>query len=727
MGSAGEEEAARRAETAARYAEERVLARSTRLAELVGAVDEWVTSGEIAGTPFQFVIPTGIRATDTANLQAAINAMAGVGEVLIRGRYYTNAPLVFPSGAKLRGLGRVGDTVIDVAVTGDQLSDCAFRPADVLTAGSTTIDAANLVGTRTLSLTGLGGGATTTALFVQPAVGASVTASVATAGFLAGQRVFVAGGGTYSLAIVNGTTATLTRLGGHPGDAATGATVASGAIVMGAVIIARDDVSGGVGSGAGFGVGIYLVRGVSGVGPYTVTTDRPVLYPYGAGDLVQVFEEQIHGVSIANLEITGTSESRIIEFIQMRDSEMRDIYLHDYTTGVPGGGGAPSDLSVSFDTGSYNCWMRRVVIDGGGTQPGIGFESNEASGADNCVVRRTTPFGFRVNNGGPLTLDNCIATGCGDGVHANPETTGRGPLNLHIVGGEYENNGVGINLISCVDSTLTGVRARNNELNLCVDYGTATVTGGSFGSDDTEATHSGAASRTQYGIRLRLGAAVKLHGIDTSNARTGMHVYDGSVAHVFGWKHRGHVGANIGNQEAMLATQDSSRVWAQGLDFAILTGYRGVSAGGTSVVRISGSRIETIGDPAWNGIAAIGGTAAVSDTEFVGFNNDTVSASGATGQVITGDGVTFSAGAFVNLTDGSKANYGSVTLAGTTPVVVSLPASLGVVAGQDHRITATLKTVGGTQGVAPTVVAGTNQFTITGKAADTSVYAWRVI
>lgn len=664
----------------------------------------------------QFIGPSGDRATDTAAIQAALYATAGKGCVYVLGNYAISK-LKFPSHSKLVGLGRVEDTIFDALADGTQLSDAAFAGGAMTIIGSTTLSTANVVGTRTLSIAGLGGGTTTSSGYTQPDVGASVDVPVvSTSGLVSGQRVFISGGGTYTATILSSTSLRLLRIG-TIGDVATGSAVATSKLLIPAVLHIRDNVSqsGGIASGAGFNAFSYHVRGVSGVGPYNVTVDRPVQYLFGAGDAIDFYDEQIQSVELENFTITGTVKSRIIEFLTTRKCVLRDLDVRNFSTTTP------SDLAVSFDTGGFKNTMERVHVDAGGADAALGFESNEASVAKDCVVRHASALiGIRFNNGvSCLSLDNTV-TGCGWGLKGNPETVGNGPARLQIRGGCYDGNGIGIELFKCVDAELHGVSARNNTYNLLIDYGTAKVFGGSQSADGTTTGVYVYTSPSTYGILARNGAVAHLFGVNTSDCVFGLRVEDTAVVHFDGLKHHGVSGID-GNAQQSRISMSGGAVYGRNLDIVMTAGSRAIQTGGSSVLKLSQCRI--VGAAAFVGIVAIGGTVHIERSDLSGFSAGNIfQASG--GSIVFGEGMPY---AQSDVVGGGISNVGTVVLNGATGVPVTVPTGLGLVAGHEHRIVLTLKTSGGTRGKIPTVVAGTNQFTVAGDALDTSTYAWRVI
>lgn len=67
-------------------------------------------------------------------------------------------------------------------------------------------------------------------------------------------------------------------------------------------------------------------------------------------------------------------------------------------------------------------------------------------------------------------------------------------------------------------------------------------------------------------------------------------------------------------------------------------------------------------------------------------------------------------------------NKGTFVLNGASAVVIPC---YGMRAGDESGISAVMTTVGGTVGKTPTIVAGTDEFTVNGTASDISTYAWR--
>jgi hypothetical protein len=670
----------------------------------------------------RFVDPTGDRATDTENLQAAIDAMAGVGEVLVRGHYLLEQVLI-RSGVHIRGLGSREDTTFDFETDlGGELEDsCIFAIASNRL-HTTTLAAVNVQGARTVSIASVANLTTTTAAdFTQPARQATVSVTFASGtGITEGQRLFIQGGGAYSVVSLNGATAALRNIN-EPGNVAPGTIVSSGARAIGAIVELQSE------AGAGFHGGRYLVRGISGTGPFTLTLDRAVAYALASGDACYVLDEFVHDYSIENLTVSGNSRGRLCELLGTRHGVLRNLRFRNYTTKSPDGSTC-SDLAVSFDSWGYQNYGCDIEIDNGGADAGIGVENNEGTILERVTVRNITTAlalpGIRVNNGTGCTIIDPVVSGCVYGVWAKAETVAPGPYRITIRGGDIQGCTVGIGLTSAVNARIENARVRNNVANIEADASNVTIIGGDFGADSP-----GAASDvhgSSFGLKAVNASRVHLAGTQAGGARAGIHVYDTSRVTGSGHQHLGYWGNSLAGLDGAIIAQDSATVDLSDVTLIppspAVAGYRAIALTGSATVRLRGAHIESP-HTAWIVATVAGGFLSISHSTITGYtvgSNTQFSVSG--GGVALGPGVNSS---YVDcaVSGTGRLNHGAFVMGGGGTQAITVPTGMGLVSGHEDRIQLTLRSAAAS---APHIsITGAGAFTITGTSGD--IIAWRVV
>lgn len=671
---------------------------------------------------YTLVQPTGVAATDLAAVQGAIETMAASGAdgvvLLGIGRFRFASPLAMRSNIALMGLSKE-KTILDFDVDGTSTADCGLVASIGTTWSTTTIASSNRVGSNQLSFATAGTSTTVSDDFQQPEVGETVTVHLgSTTGLAVDYKIFISGGGAYVVEEITDSTHAVLRNLGWPGNATVGSTItALNSIVVGAIVLIRDSVS-----GSNFHGGCYRVVGFTGAGPYTATLERPVNFQFGAGDVVEWISDQVENCKIGNFTIEGRA-ARAVEFLTVRDCVMQDFSIQNWTSN------GPSDLTASFDTFSYRCLSDGVTIDARNASsvvPGFGLESNEGTS-----IRRLTVYSvglgaiaLRINDGCDCSVEDYFGRGDGTngwGLKANPEVSGNGPVRLSLNNIDVEGFGIGVDLESAKDATIENVRSFNNAGWNIIFGGTTTVKATNLIASGV-ATVIGvyaATFYTNYGVQMTNTAVAFVKNIDTTDCKFGIYVGATNRLHLDGHTHKGASGSDGNNQQARLSSLGT--VFAKNLDYSDWTsGYRAVQAtGGTMFIAQS----NFAGTTDFVGVISIGAKVYIETSTFSGFTAANNVDAGAGGEIVFGKGL----GINPTVASGGKVNAGTFALNGATPVVVSnVPTLLGLIAGGDARIRIQLKTVGGVQGKEPIVVAGTNQFTVTGTAGDTSTYAWMV-
>lgn len=149
---------------------------------------------------------------------------------------------------------------------------------------------------------------------------------------------------------------------------------------------------------------VYIVRAVSGSGPYAVTVDRPLRMSFASGDTVNVYAANVAPTDITilgnRMRISGTF-SRALEMSPARRCLVSKLVIDASASKT-------TDLTIAFDIGGFSNRIVGCEVDGGNVKDlGIALESNESSTIEDCIVLRTSACG--------VLLDDCIdceARGC---------------------------------------------------------------------------------------------------------------------------------------------------------------------------------------------------------------------------------------------------------------------------------------------------------------------------
>jgi len=591
------------------------------------------------------VSPTGVAATDTAAIQAAVTAMAAVGGdvVLGAGTFVVDAAIEFDSNVRLRGAG-IGKTIIESALTKDTSFNSVF-----------------MVNYRLYST-----GSTTTTLSAAPVVGSS---TISVASTLSGR-------------------------------------IAAGQIIKvhGAPLGPRDLYG-----------STFKVKSVSGAGPYTVTLDRPIVFPLQANDEVVALAGQVSDVRISDLSITGRG-GRAFEFIATHHCVVERVKWYGLDTGS-------ADWMGAFDSFGHHNFFVDCEVDGGGNLPtgGLALEEQESSGFVRCythgILGNATGglgagSGLFVISGYGCIVDDCISSGNVYGAligDSSATLTGAPPLFTKVRGGRYESNQMyGITLGQDGKRThICGVVARDNtSANIFVSAGSTftLVDLCDLGADDLGSS----TPATANGIYIdAANAGVVLRDNDTSGAKCGVLVNNGATTVIDGHTHTGM--ANTVNFFGIYVSQNAV-VTASRL--ALTSSFVGVAAYVGATVRISDSDIGA--SASW---AIYSRATRVSIfTSTIRGTQTIVNSDDSTSQIYLGEQVTL-VGATTYL---NRANVGEFTATGTTQVDVTggFPA--------DARISFNLKTVGGTPAQPYfSAAAAAGHFYVKSSAGDTSTYRWR--
>jgi hypothetical protein len=172
----------------------------------------------------------------------------------------------------------------------------------------------------------------------------------------------------------------------------------------------------------------YTVISTAGVGPFTITVDRPILYQFDAADVVSRLTSMPQDITIdgEGASIVGVAD-RFLEFAGSRRCNVRNIHAN-YT------GGANANIGFSYDVGGYENEFHNILLDGGNQlQLGISLESQESSHVIRSTATRVTNWAIPIYDSVECTVLGCRANVSGNGIGFLSDGVGIGCLDCKAI------------------------------------------------------------------------------------------------------------------------------------------------------------------------------------------------------------------------------------------------------------------------------------------------------
>lgn len=290
----------------------------------------------------------------------------------------------------------------------------------------------------------------------------------------------------------------------------------------------------------------YIVRDVSGPGPFTIRLDRPVKVAFDVNDVVRVYTSIPQNINVYGngARISGTG-SRYIEFAAARHCSFSG-FVFDPNDGTLGVGG----VGASFDIGCYDCHMSDIYIDWSLSATtiaiGLSFESTEKCtgkrlGAGSTTANRLVE-GISKYNCIDTDIEDATAWGCSSyGYTWNSNS--RGNLHCSLKNAAAYDCDVGFNLsagddtcvVENVDAALctaSGVRISGNGRITIRDYrprgnGTAINVLANAATPYFDSLTS--TGNTGSGITIAAGAEIVTNRVDLNGVTTALVQTAGSL------------------------------------------------------------------------------------------------------------------------------------------------------------------------------------------------------
>lgn len=451
-------------------------------------------------------------------------------------------------------------------------------------------------------------------------------------------------------------------------------------------------------------VATYKVIAKSGVGPFTYTLERPIVFTaFASGNDVRRVVSLPRDITIDGngMLVSGTA-TRLFQFSGSHNVHLKNINI-DATYGMA------TDLVCSFDVGGWFNSFENVNVDcnGVGTE-GLALESQERSLITNCTIRKASAYGIVAYDSVFCDVVSCKTFLCNGGFVFTADGNVIGSLSCRAINCEaYNSTASGFTAINGSSRCqFIGCSAKYNATGIVIGDPGSTVMGSIIDSCDLSNNATGYAQGGTTRNSL-------ISNIDTSGCTAyGININSGSDASISGWTHNGAMtggnsilisagSINITNARIVTTNAALNTFVISGGVCNILNSYVS-SPAGSNMINAQAGVVKvafTVLTGGGIGLYVNGGTIRR------GEHNDF---SGCTAQV------TYSSG---------QINEGIVVLNGSTPVAVAFTDMKTT-----DKVTLFRTTNGGTPGINPLVTINNGVgFSVTGAALDTSTYTYRII
>jgi hypothetical protein len=188
---------------------------------------------------------------------------------------------------------------------------------------------------------------------------------------------------------------------------------------------------------------IYRVAAISGGGPFSVTADRPVQWPFKNGDTINVLSAKPVAVQWNGNGAPITGKAAAFFAGCFWDSVIENEIIENLD-----GSSNNIDAAGGFNFGSFNCVWRHVRLDatGGGTALNTGFSTDgEGVGFDTVIVENGAPgnamAGIKYADARSCWDRNCQVSNAKYGVYVGSDVGATpGCQNIRSQGGNYSGN-----------------------------------------------------------------------------------------------------------------------------------------------------------------------------------------------------------------------------------------------------------------------------------------------
>lgn len=210
----------------------------------------------------------------------------------------------------------------------------------------------------------------------------------------------------------------------------------------------------------------FNVKSVSGVGPFTLTLDRPILGTYLTANTAEctLVKQSPTGIIWNGNGMTmkiaaGGHALRFWEILGGVGCELHDVVLDE------GAGTLGADYAASFDTyGVYNTFDR-VRLYATSPQAGLVFEAQDLGVMRDCEVSGgMSVSALLLQDCCSCTIDNCAGSRASSGLIVGSDGSNLGCSSTSVIGGQfYSNTNYGVQVEQgSTDTNLSGTFAKYN-------------------------------------------------------------------------------------------------------------------------------------------------------------------------------------------------------------------------------------------------------------------------
>jgi hypothetical protein len=301
-----------------------------------------------------------------------------------------------------------------------------------------------------------------------------------------------------------------TTLAAQANAGASTISIAAVAVVGGPIVAGSSiQVFEGPASPQSLRVATYKVKQVAGLGPFTITLDRPLLATWPNGAPVQLVTNVPQEIRVfgRGMLLKGTGW-RAWEIVGAHRCLLSDVRIE--------GGAFVADYACSYDLGGYDNRFEDVIADGQSNCIGsIVLESQERGKIIRCRGVNSTQAGLLVEDCFNCSVIDCEAWGitAGSGLSIQTDGSNLGSLSTEVVGGSYYSNEYGIQVLQgSVDTEITGAVCQYNTGAGCYLSAAGAASSRTSLSDCSFTLNGGVGLLVDASVTGTVGSAIDLSG-----------------------------------------------------------------------------------------------------------------------------------------------------------------------------------------------------------------------
>lgn len=207
-----------------------------------------------------------------------------------------------------------------------------------------------------------------------------------------------------------------------------------------------------------------IINSTGASSPWTVTIDRPVVWPWASGDITQEWTGTLHDIRLDGYgaQLNGTGD-QMLEFAQVRRPYIDGIQFLPVS-------GLPAGAFFGYDVGCRDGLIQNVFADltgSAGNQNGFYLQSNERTEIRSCTVKNAIIVGIGLYDCFACGIDDCHAVGCPRGVQVGAfNASSVGSFDCWVKGGSAVGAGTGLYIDGTTRTNVVGFASLS-----CTTYG----------------------------------------------------------------------------------------------------------------------------------------------------------------------------------------------------------------------------------------------------------------